>query len=60
MLAWALVNYYRPADTLARFFGRLVAQVQELNNKPMLQADTAAGPTLSRRGQPNGRSSVLA
>jgi mannan endo-1,4-beta-mannosidase len=36
--------YYRPSDTFASVFGRTIAQVRILTDRPVLLSETAAGP----------------
>jgi mannan endo-1,4-beta-mannosidase len=36
--------YYRPSDTFASVFGRTIAEVRAITNKPVLLSETAVGP----------------
>jgi mannan endo-1,4-beta-mannosidase len=36
--------YYRPSDTFASVFGKTMAQVRAITNKPVLLSETAVGP----------------
>jgi hypothetical protein len=45
-VSWVGIDgfYYRPADTFNSVFGRTIAQVKSLTDKPVLLSETAVGP----------------
>ena len=43
--------FYRPSDTFASVFGDTIHQVRTFTRKPVLLAETAAGPVAGQRGK---------
>ena len=52
-VTWVGVDgyFYRPSDTFTTVFGTTIRQVRSFTRKPVLHAETAAGPAAGQPGK---------